>query len=77
MHRLALAVGATAEAPAAYIRGEDLAVLRIEQTYARLEDDAGRSRYDYDCPTFDFGCLLTYDDCGLVLEYPQVGSRFA
>ena len=59
------------------MRGEDLSVLRIEQTYTRLEDEAGQSRYDYDCPTFDFGCLLTYDESGLVLDYPQVGSRFA
>jgi len=77
VHRLALGIGATAAAPAAYVRGEDLAVLRIEQTYRRLEDDGARSRFDYDCPTFDFGCRLTYDESGLVLDYPRVGTRFA
>jgi len=75
VRRLALAVGATAAAPAAYVRGEDLNVQRIEQEYARLEDDGGRQRYDYDCPTFDFACRLTYDEHGLVLDYPRVGSR--
>lgn len=75
VRRLALAVGATAAAPAAYVRGEDLNVQRIEQEYARLENDGGRQRYDYDCPTFDFACRLTYDEHGLVLDYPRVGSR--
>ncbi len=75
VHRLALAVGVAAAAPAAYVRGEDLNVQRIEQEYRRLEDDGGRHRYDYDCPTFDFACRLTYDDHGLVLDYPGVGSR--
>ncbi len=75
VHRLALAVGAVAEAPAAYVRGEDLAVLRLEQTYRRLDDDGARQRYDYASPTVDFACRLTYDASGLVLDYPRVGSR--
>jgi hypothetical protein len=75
VHRLALAVGAAAAAPAAYVRGEDLNVQRLEQEYARLEDDGGRQRYHYDCPTLDFACRLTYDEHGLVLDYPRVGTR--
>ena len=75
VHRLALAVGAAAKAPVAYVRGEDLNVQRVEQEYVRLEDGGGRQRYDYDCPTFDFACQLTYDEHGLVLDYPRVGSR--
>lgn len=75
VHRLALTVGAAASVPAAYVRGEDLNIQRIEQEYVRLEDDGGRQRYDYDCPTFDFVSRLTYDEHGLVLDYPRVGSR--
>lgn len=75
VRRLVLPVGATATAPAAYVRGEDLNVQRIEQEYTRLEDDGGRELFDYDCPTFDFACRLTYDQHGLVLDYPRVGSR--
>ena len=40
-----------------------------------LEDDGGRELFDYDCRTFDFACRLTYDQHGLVLDYPRVGSR--
>jgi len=75
VHRLALPVGAAAPAPAAYLRGEDLNVQRIEQEYVRLEDDGERQLYDYDCPTLDLACRLTYDQHGLVLDYPRVGSR--
>lgn len=75
IHRLALAVGAAATAPAAYVRGEDLNVQRIEQEYVRLEDEGARHCYDYDCPSFDFACRLTFDEHGLVLDYPRVGSR--
>ena len=75
VHRLALAGGEAAEASAAYVRGADLAVLRLEQTYRRLEDDGARQRYDYASPTVDFACRLTYDESGLVLDYPRVGSR--
>ncbi len=45
VHRLALRVGASAEAPAAYVRAEDAAVERLEQTYTRIADDGDRRRY--------------------------------
>src|SRR5436190_12286457 len=38
-HRLRLAVGEQAEAPAAYVRATDLGVERLEQSYLLLDDD--------------------------------------
>jgi hypothetical protein len=75
IQRLALAVGERAAAPAAYVRALDLSVERLEQTYARLEDDGRRQRYDYASPRFEYEGVLTYDEHGLVLEYPGIAVR--
>lgn len=75
VYRLGLAVGHQADVPAAYIRALDLAVERLEQRYARLEDDGERSRYDYEAPDLDFRCVLVYDEFGLVLDYPGLAVR--
>ncbi|MDA0182078.1 putative glycolipid-binding domain-containing protein [Solirubrobacter phytolaccae] len=76
VHRLALAVGETADAPAAWVRRDTLAVERLEQRYTRLPDDAdGRSRFDYWSP--DLSCELLYDEFGLVLDYPGIAERAA
>lgn len=73
--RLALAVGERAEAPGAYVRARDLRVGRLEQSYARVDDEEGRSRYDYAAPAFDFTAALVYDGDGLVREYPGIAVR--
>ena len=77
VHRLGLAVGQEAEAPAAYVRALDLAVERLEQHYLRLPDDSGRQRYRYSAPRFDFECELVYDGSGLVVDYPGIATRVA
>jgi hypothetical protein len=77
VHRLELGVGQSAEAPAAYVRALDLSVDRLEQRYARLEDEGGGPRYDYESPAFDFRCVLAYDEHGLVLDYPGIAVRIA
>jgi uncharacterized protein len=77
VHRLALSVGARADAPAAYVRAPGLEVERLEQSYARLPDEGGRSRYDYASPSFDFAAVLVYDEVGLVLDYPGIAVRIA
>jgi hypothetical protein len=72
VHRLGLDVGERADTPAAYVRALDLSVERLEQSYVRLDDDdGGRRRYHYAAPGFAFECELTYDDSGLVLDYPR------
>jgi uncharacterized protein len=75
VRRLGLAAGESAEAPAAYVRAPDLRVERLEQRYRRLEDDAGRSRYDYASPQFDFRAMLVYDEHGFVADYPGIAER--
>lgn len=77
VRRLGLAVGESAEAPAAYVRAPDLGVARLEQRYRRLPDDGGRQRYDYASPAFDFEAILVYDEQGLVLDYPGIAVRCA
>jgi uncharacterized protein len=77
VHRLGLDVGQRASAPAAWVRAPDLRVERLEQSYARLEDDAGRSSYDYAAPALDFTCVIVYDEFGLVLDYPGIAVRVA
>jgi hypothetical protein len=76
VHRLGLAPGASADAPAAYVRALDLAVDRLEQSYRRIDDGgAGGQRYDYAAPVFDFTGELAYDESGLVVEYPGLATR--
>jgi hypothetical protein len=73
--RLALEPGGRAEAPAVYVRAPDLRVERLEQRYARLEDEDGRRRYDYAAPAFEVETVLVYDEDGLVLDYPGLAKR--
>lgn len=75
VRRLALQAGEAADAPAAYVRALDLAVERLEQRYARLEDEGPSSRYDYASPRFGFEAVLAYDEHGLVLDYPGIAVR--
>jgi hypothetical protein len=76
VRRLRLTAGARAGAEAAYVRALDLAVERLEQAYARVDDDRGQhQRYDYSAPRFDFSAQLVYDESGLVTDYPGLASR--
>ena len=74
VHRLGLPVGGRATAPAAYVRA-DLAVERLEQTYARVTDETSHQRYDYRAPAFEFACRLVYDESGLAIDYPGIAVR--
>jgi uncharacterized protein len=75
VHRLGLGVGEEADAPAAWVRVADLAVERLEQRYARIEDDGPRQRFDYSAPGLDFHARLVFDESGLVLDYPGIATR--
>jgi uncharacterized protein len=75
VHRLALAPGGAADAPAAYVRALDLGAGRLEQHYRRVDDGADGERYDYAAPAFAFTCRLSYDRAGLVLDYPGLAVR--
>jgi len=75
VHRLGLPEGEQADAAAAYVRALDLRVDRLEQTYQRIADQAGRQRYEYAAPAFAFTSRLVYDESGLVLDYPGIARR--
>ncbi|MET4924110.1 putative glycolipid-binding domain-containing protein [Streptomyces sp. PSRA5] len=75
VHRFQLAVGASAAAPAAYVRALDLTVERLEQTYRRVADEGSGQAFDYSAEVFDFRCRLLYDESGLVLSYPGIATR--
>ena len=72
VRRLALAPGAGAEAPAAWVR-LDSSVERLEQRYRRLDGE----RYAYEAPALGFAAELVYDGDGLIREYPGIASRVA
>jgi hypothetical protein len=75
VHRLGLAVGQEADAPAAYVRAMDVDVERLEQRYVRNDDHGAQPRFDYTAPAFDYRGLLVYDGSGLVLDYPGIAIR--
>lgn len=75
VHRLDLGIGQSALAPAAYVRALDLGVERLQQTYARVDDDGLNTRYDYSAPAFGFRCRLVYDPAGLAIDYPGIATR--
>ena len=77
VRRLGLDVGESARAPAAYVRVAGPRVERLEQDYRRLPDAGARQRYHYAAPAFDFECELVYDELGLLLDYPGIGTRVA
>jgi uncharacterized protein len=77
IRRLGLEIAQAADAPAVYVRALDLRVERLEQRYARVEDDGPHERYDYSAPRFDYADRLVYDEHGLVLDYPGLAARAA
>jgi uncharacterized protein len=74
VHRLALSAGSVAAAPAVYVRS-GLSVERLEQHYARADDDGPRHRYHYASPRFCFESELVFDESGRVLVYPGIAAR--
>ena len=77
IHRLGPAIGHDADAPAAGVRARDLSVERLEQRYVRLDDAGDRQRYHYTAPRFGFESQITYDEFGLVVDYPGIAARAA
>lgn len=72
VHRMPLPIGEVTPASAAYVRALDLSVVQLDQTYTRLDD----RRYDYSSEG-DFTAVLTYDEFGLIVDYPGIATRFA
>ena len=75
VHRLNLSLGRSRSAPAAYVRAVGLRVERLDQTYRRAPDIGDRLQYEYAAPAFGFTACLSYDETGLVLDYPGIAHR--
>jgi hypothetical protein len=71
--RLGLAVGASAEVAAAWVRFPDLDVEVLPQRYTRL----GAGRYLYESRGGAFQAELEVDDLGLPVRYPPFWERAA
>ncbi|HYJ74830.1 MAG TPA: putative glycolipid-binding domain-containing protein [Kineosporiaceae bacterium] len=74
VHRLGLDAGASAQAPAVFVRA-DLTVERLDQRYCRVSDDEAGQAYDYEAPRFGYRGRLEYDASGLLLRYPGLAER--
>ena len=78
VRRFGLAAGEFAEAPAAYVRGADLSVERLDQSYERIADASdGGARYRYASPRFGYEAVLSYAPDGLIRDYPDLAARVA
>lgn len=68
IRRLDLAVGETSPAPAAYLAFPTARLDRLDQTYARVDEN----RYRYVAPAYAYDELLTVSAPGLVTSYPRL-----
>lgn len=75
VHRIDLDADIAQEAPAAFVRADDLRVERLEQTYHCTGRTEERLVFDYTSTTFDFAGQLVFDSSGIVTEYPGLGRR--
>ncbi|MEH3054644.1 MAG: putative glycolipid-binding domain-containing protein [Patulibacter minatonensis] len=80
--RLALGVGESAVAPAAWLRTDGLRLEPLEQHYERLPGGSGAGagcgeRYAYRSPAHGFSCELPFAVDGFVVDYPGLGRRVA
>ncbi|MGW5191152.1 putative glycolipid-binding domain-containing protein [Kribbella sp. NPDC004138] len=75
VHRLAFVPGATFDVPAAFVRADDLSVVRLEQRYTLTSSAPDRHVFHYESATFDFECELVFDASGLVVDYPGIATR--
>lgn len=74
LHRLPLVAGVSVRVDAAFV-GLDLRVQRLEQTYELVEVTDDRILVAYTSPTFDVAFTLSFDACGLVVDYPDLAVR--
>jgi uncharacterized protein len=68
LRRLALSVGMSGAAPAAWLDLDSLALEHLDQTYERRS----ATSYWYDAPRFDYHALLEVNEMGFVHRYPEL-----
>ena len=69
LRRVALAPGAAAEVPVAWLDAADGTLTRLAQRYERQGDDDGTA-YAYAAPRFAYRAVLEVDASGFVRHYP-------
>jgi len=67
IRRLSLAIGARAQAPAAWLDFPDFTLKRLEQQYHRIS----HSHYEYSAPKVGYADVLEVDDYSAIAHYPQ------
>lgn len=73
IRRLDLGVGNATPAPAAYLAFPELRLMRLDQTYRRLD----AVRYAYAAPVFGYDAVLGVSASGFVLDYPGLWTSVA
>ncbi|MER9616993.1 putative glycolipid-binding domain-containing protein [Mesorhizobium sp. M0207] len=68
LRRFALDVGMATPAPAAYLTFPELRLVRLEQTYQRVD----AAHYAYAAPMFGYHETLEVSPLGFVLDYPRL-----
>jgi uncharacterized protein len=68
LRRLALAVGAAADAPVAWLDVGSTSLDRIDQRYERRSEH----HYWYESPRFDYAALLAVRSDGFITSYPNL-----
>jgi hypothetical protein len=71
IRRFGLAVGAKTPAAAAWLTFPEPKLVRLDQTYGRLD----QTRYAY--TGYDYAATLEVSDAGFVLEYPELWTTVA
>ena len=66
IRRFDLAVGTATPAPAAYPAFPELKLMRLDQTYRRVDEQ----RYAYAAPMFGYDAVLEVSAAGFVVDYP-------
>ncbi|ARP67634.1 hypothetical protein A9K65_008225 [Mesorhizobium sp. WSM1497] len=73
IRRYGLGIGEASPAPAAYLTFPELRLVRLDQTYRRLDT----VRYAYAAPVFGYDETLNVSPHGFVVDYPGLWRRAA
>ncbi|MER9232583.1 putative glycolipid-binding domain-containing protein [Mesorhizobium sp. M0622] len=68
LRRFALDVGTATPAPTAYLTFPELRLVRLEQTYQRVD----AAHYAYAAPLFGYNEMLEVSPVGFVVDYPRL-----
>ncbi|MER8463681.1 putative glycolipid-binding domain-containing protein [Mesorhizobium sp. M1409] len=73
IRRFDLGIGEATPAPAAYLTFPEIKLVRLEQSYRRLDE----ARYAYAAPMFGYDKVLEVSPRGFVVDYPGLWTSSA